>query len=325
MRLLLTGGSGYIGSRLSGLLLADERVEEIVDVDLRPPAAPHPRLRFVARSVTEDLRDLLADPARPVDAAIHLAWNVDPLRDGARQRDICIGGTRRLLEGCAAGSVRHLLFVSSATAFGAHPTHATAQDDDAPLLAEHHFQYSAEKREAEALFHAHVAAHPGTLLQIVRPAIVCGPNVSNFIFRIMERPFGFRAAGLDPELQLVHEDDVAAAIAAIVTARVPGAFNVAAPGTVRIGEIARTMGVPMIPLPLPLVRALAAVAWKLDLRTLTEAPPDFVYFAAHPWLVAPRRLTEELGFRFRFDCRQTMDAYLAAHPRRSEQTVHQGL
>lgn len=312
MRILVTGGSGYIGSRLIQALAARADVEEVIDVDLRPPPAAGPKTRFVERSVTEDLRDLFTDPARRVDVALHLAWVVDPIHDADAQRGVCIGGTKRLLEACDAGSVRHLLFVSSGTAYGAPPRDETPLAEDAPLDERHHFQYSAEKREAEGLFQEFAAAHPGTLLQIVRPCVVGGPHVSNFIFRAIDRPFTLRTLGLDPSVQLVHEDDCAAAISAIVASRLPGAFNVAADGMLRLSDIYRRVGARTVPLPLMALLAVAGLAWRMRWDPLFAAPPGFVYFASNPWVISNRRLREEVGFRFRFTTEQVLEQYIAA-------------
>ena len=312
MRVLVTGGSGYIGTRLMKQLAERADVEEVVDVDIRPPRAPLSKVRFVERDVSTDMRDIFTDAKRPVHLAMHLTWNVDPLRDSARQREICIGGTNRFLDGCVAGNVRQVFFMSSATAYGAHPAHSRPLDESAPLRDRWHMQYSAEKREAEGLFRRFAADRPGTLLQIARPCVVGGPNVSNFIFRAMEKPVTFRALGYDPEVQLVHEEDVAAALVAIVTSKVPGAFNVAADGTLRLSESYRGVGARVVPIPLPALLAIADAAWKRDLRQIVEAPAEFVYFITYPWLVSNRRLKEELGFQFRFSPRETLEQFLAA-------------
>ena len=306
MRVLITGGSGYIGSRLSQVLAERSDVDEIIDVDLRPPPDSSAAVRYVERSVTDDLTDLL----QGVDIAMHLAWVLDPLADTQRQRDVCIGGTRRFLEACGANGTRHVFFMSSATAYGAHPDHGTPQPEDAPLLPEYHFQYSAEKREAEGLCRSYVQENPSTLLQIGRPAIVGGPNVSNFIFRLMDKKVTFRARGYDPELQIVHEDDVADVLERIVAREAPGAFNIAADGSLRVTEAASIMGARMIALPLPLLLKVSSMAWSLGLRSVTEAPAPFVYFATYPWLVSNMRVKEELGYRFRYDTRQTLQAFL---------------
>jgi UDP-glucose 4-epimerase len=312
VRVLVTGGSGYIGTRLMETLAARDHVEEIVDVDVRPPRQPLPKVRHVPRSVTEDLRDVFADGARPIDVAMHLAWTVDPLRDTARQRSICIGGSERFLEGCAAGSVKHVFFVSSATAYGAHPAHAAPLDESEPLKDRHHFQYSAEKREAEGLFRRFAEAHREVLLQIARPVVVGGPNVSNFIFRSMERPLAARPRGVDPDVQLVHEEDCAMALAAIVESRLPGAFNVAADGSLRLTEIGRRLGTRVVALPMPVLRGLVASAWRAGWTSVSEAPPGYLDFIRYPWCVSNRRLKEEVGFRFRFTAEETLEAYRAA-------------
>lgn len=312
MRVLVTGGSGYIGTRLMQALAARPQVEEILDLDVRPPREVLPKVRYVERSVTEDLRDVFSDRAHPIDVAMHLAWVLDPLRDPARQRAICIGGSERFLEGCAAGGVKHVFFMSSATAYGAHPAHALPVDESEPLKAEHHFQYSAEKQEAEALFTRFATERAGTLVQMARPCLVGGPNVSNFVFRSMERPVSARPAGADPEVQLVHEEDCAAALVAIVESRLPGVFNVAADGALRLSEIARRMGTRLLPLPMPLLMPLAGLAWRRGWTSLTEAPPGYLYFVKYPWCVSNRRLKQEVDFRFRFTAAGTLEAYQAA-------------
>src|SRR6185295_7236069 len=93
MRILVTGGSGYIGTRLLLALGARPGVEELVNVDISPAGEALPKVRFVQRSVTEDLRDLFRHRSRPLDVAMHLAWAVDPMRDAARKPAICIGAT----------------------------------------------------------------------------------------------------------------------------------------------------------------------------------------------------------------------------------------
>lgn len=314
LQVLVTGGSGYLGQGLLRALAAREDVEAVVDVDLRPPAAALPKVRFVQRSVTEDLTDLFTGPA-PVDVAVHLAWVVNPMRDEAAQRAICLGGTARFLAACAAAGVKQVLFCSSATAYGAHPAHDRPLDEGAELRPGHHFQYSREKREAEGLVREFARAHPRVLVQVARPVVVGGPHVSNFIFRSMEKRPALLPLGHDPQVQLVHEDDCAEALAAILASRLPGAFNIAADGSLALSEIARRLGQRPTRVPVPLMLGLAWVAWRLGLASVTEAPPGFVWFVALPWLASNRRLKEEVGFRFRYDCAGTLDTYLQARAR----------
>lgn len=144
--------------------------------------------------------------------------------------------------------------------------------------------------------------------------VVVGPNVSNFIVRSMSKAVTLRPLGRDPAIQLVHEDDCAAAVAAVVASERAGAFNVAAPGEVRLREALRRLGTRALPVPIPVMWAAAAAAWRLGITALAEAPPGFVFFVACPWRVSSRRLEEELGFRFRRDAAQAFESYLAARP-----------
>lgn len=310
MRIVVTGGSGYIGSPIIERLAAVDQTDELVNIDITPPKKPHPsNVRFVQRSVTDDLTDLFEDS---IDIALHLAWTVDPMRDEDRQREICIGGTQRFLDGCAAGDVRHVLFMSSGTAYGANAAHSTPVDESTPLKRQFHFQYSAEKREAEELCRRYVTDKPKTLLQIVRPCVVGGPNVSNYIFRSIYKPINFRALGRDAMVQLVHEDDCAAATVAILDSKLPGAFNVAADGLLSMKEIHRKLGVRSIPLPAGLMRTIVKTAWKRGWEQVTEAPAEFLDFIFLPWLISNRRLKEEVGFQFRYSSEETLEAFLAA-------------
>ena len=314
MRVLVTGGSGYLGTRLLRDLAAGDGVEELVDLVVRPPPEPIPRVCFIQGSVTDDLRATFLDHG--IDVAVHLAWTVDPLHDHRRQRDICIGGTRRFLEACSDARVKQVLFTSSATAYGANLAHRVPLDESAPLLDRHHFQYSAEKREAEGLFGAWGEAHPSAVVQVARPTVVAGEHASNFIFRTMDRGPSLRPAGCDPVIQLVHEEDCAAALAAILRSRLPGAFNVTADGDLLLSEVNARLGIRAVPVPLPVLYAVVAAAWTLRLPGLGDAPPEFVRFVALPWTVSNRRLKEEVGFRFRLDGRATLEAYASARERR---------
>ena len=93
MRYLITGGSGYIGSRLTELLAARDETEQIVNVDVRPPASPRPKTKFVRGDVRDRaaIRELL-EREQP-DALVHLAFLLNPIRDEARMYDIDVNGT----------------------------------------------------------------------------------------------------------------------------------------------------------------------------------------------------------------------------------------
>ena len=46
MRYVVTGGSGYIGSRLIDRMVESDDTERIVIADVRPPRSFHPKVSF---------------------------------------------------------------------------------------------------------------------------------------------------------------------------------------------------------------------------------------------------------------------------------------
>ena len=116
MRYLITGGSGYIGSRLTAILGAREEAERIVNIDVRPPASPQEKTEFVRGDVRDfaAIRDLL-EREQP-DALVHLAFLLNPIRDEARMYDIDVNGTQAVLRAASEAGVGQVLVTSSATA-----------------------------------------------------------------------------------------------------------------------------------------------------------------------------------------------------------------
>ena len=81
MRYVITGGSGYIGSRLVDLLSRREDTERIVICDLAPPRGYKPKTEFERLDVRDGaaVRSLL-ERTKP-DALVHLAFILNPSHD----------------------------------------------------------------------------------------------------------------------------------------------------------------------------------------------------------------------------------------------------
>lgn len=121
MRVLITGGAGFIGSHLADRLIAGGakvRVLDSLEAQVHPsrtrPTSPHPEAEPIVGDVREKAAVLAA--LEGIDAIFHLAARV-----GAGQRMYEIAGytsvntvkTAVLLEGLVDGPVKRLIVASS--------------------------------------------------------------------------------------------------------------------------------------------------------------------------------------------------------------------
>jgi UDP-glucose 4-epimerase len=327
VRYLITGGSGYIGSRLIEMLADRGEVERIVNLDVRPPARPHPKATFVRGDVRDlgAIRKLLSD--HEPDALVHLAFLLNPIRDEARMYDIDVNGTETVLRAAAETGTQQVLVTSSATAYGAFPDNPRPIAEDWPVRGQPDFSYARDKAEADRVCQLWGLEHPDRVMTIVRPCIVFGPNVDNYIVRAWEKSsFMPIMDGVDEEFQLVHEDDVVSAIIGLLDAKAGGAFNVAADGSLRWGESARMIELKTREMSFKAVRRIYAVAWALHAPRV-EAPPGNLNFIRYSWLVSNEKLKAEIGWTPSADTREvfieTMYAkgLIATPPRRAAEAA----
>jgi UDP-glucose 4-epimerase len=310
MRYLITGGSGYIGSRLVERLSAREDTERIVICDVRPPRTFRPKTDFEQL----DVRDRAAvrsvvDRVRP-DALVHLAFILNPVHDEHLMYDVDVNGTHNVLEAASAADTQQVLVTTSAVAYGAFPDNPVPLTEEDAVRGVASFSYARDKTESDRLCQLWALRHPERTMTIVRPCIVFGPNVDNYLVRLWtEQPFQADVGNLDNDIQFVHEDDVATAVQELLDGRHEGAFNAAGDGLMKLRETADLAGVPIRRMPLRLYRLLGRLFWALR---QSEAPPGQIEFAVHPWLVSNEKLKKTIGWKPKTS-RETFEETMRAH------------
>lgn len=188
MRILLTGGAGYIGSHTAVALIAAGH--DVVCFDNMANSRPEVMIRLeeiTARTIpliVGDVRDraTLSDALRShaIDAVIHFAGLKavgQSTREPMLYYDNNVRGTLCLLEAMAQCDVRHLVFSSSATVYGEpqylpldedHPTSATNPYGRTKLMAEDMLMDIASAdttwRIAALRYFNPVGAHPSGLI-----------------------------------------------------------------------------------------------------------------------------------------------------------------
>jgi nucleoside-diphosphate-sugar epimerase len=318
----VTGPTGDIGTSAVTALEHDPAVEKIVGMARRPfdPVAAG-WTKTVYRQ--GDITDREAVDALVVDAdvVIHLAYVI--LGSRTESARINMQGTRNVFEATvAAQRPRRLVYSSSVAAYGYHADNPVPLTEDVPPRGSPEHYYSEQKAACEAAL-TEITSGSGLEVFILRPCVVAGPNAKTLAdampWNQLPAPVRALTTALpvlkpvvpDPgfPLQLVHHDDVAAAIALAATAPAPpGAYNIAGDGEVTVSEVVEKLG--GRPVRVPAAAASAASAAVSRLPTISSML-EWIHVARTSVVMDTTKARTELGWRPTYSSAETL-ALLAA-------------
>ena len=150
MRILVTGNQGYIGAVLSDILL--DRGYKVVGLDTNYyiPLSTLPKNSRKIKQLRKDMRDIVKDDLKGIDAIIHLAaLSNDPLGefDPKLTYDINYQATVNLAKLAKDCNIERFIYVSSQSMYGVSTTSEELDEDNSqknPVTA-----YAKTKWEAE--------------------------------------------------------------------------------------------------------------------------------------------------------------------------------
>ena len=195
------------------LLAARDDVERIVVADVNPPRFFLPKVQYERLDVRDGAacRELIGRCAP--DTLVHLAFILNPLHDEGLMYEVDVNGTSNVLEAAGDAGTGHVLVTSSTTAYGAWPDNPVPITEDWPVRGVPDYAYARDKAESDRLCQLWALRYPERTMTIVRPCIVFGPNVDNYLVRFWtKQPFQADTGNLDLPMQFVHEEDVVDAI-----------------------------------------------------------------------------------------------------------------
>lgn len=304
-RIAITGSSGYIGQQLVQALSRFADVEKIAGLDIRPPTAVQPpQFSHHLCDIREPFEKLLHEIG--IDTAVHLAVAFDPTFKRAGAYSINVDGTRRFLESCRRAGVRRTVVLSSASAYGAHPDNPERLTESHLLRAGPGFSYAYDKRLCDELCSAFAAGNPDMSLAWLRPPLVFGPGVDNYVARMFFKPKVAFVRGFDPPMQFIDCGDLCDAIIAVMASDLKGPLNVAPDDTLTLRQLAAEFKRAPMSLPMGLARGLAAVTYHLGLRSINEGSPGAIPYICHRWVVDSSRLRNEIGYACRLSSIDTI-------------------
>jgi nucleoside-diphosphate-sugar epimerase len=176
-RVLLIGGSGFIGTRLCARLLDEGWSVRIAD---KAPSARFPALRVAC-----DVRspEQLRDACRDVDVVVNLAAeHRDDVRPLSLYDEVNVQGARNVCEAATEAGVRRLIFTSSVAIYGFASEERHEESPARPFN-----DYGRTKWEAEGIYRSWVAESPERSLVVVRPTVVFGEGNRGNVFNLVRQ------------------------------------------------------------------------------------------------------------------------------------------
>ncbi|HST39453.1 MAG TPA: NAD-dependent epimerase/dehydratase family protein [Conexibacter sp.] len=322
----VTGPTGEIGRAFVRALERSRdvgRVKALGRREINPASEGWKKTEYLRGDVLD--KDAVETLVEGADVVVHLAFSIMGA-PGENGREVNLTGSRNVFGAAVRAGARRLVYTSSVAAYGFH-------DDNPPLLTEDvhprgtdAHAYSKAKAAVERLLsEMTVGTHTSTY--VFRPCIVAGPDALMFIGSIPYVQLGdkmpaavWRLLDAVPVLkpvipdngisfQLVHHDDVAAALRAATLGRgKPGIYNLAAHGTLTMRDLADDLGWYAIPVPELAVDVAAEVATRLPF-----IPEDAQWLNALrvPMLMDVSKAERELRWRPRYGVRETLRATIA--------------
>ena len=236
MDVVVTGGAGFIGTKLITALRESGRFRHVVSLD----------------SVAGDNTDIVADITRPLvgldthhretgdqyqfSLCFHLAGIAkEPGFPDATYFAVNDIGTGHVLDWCDASGINSVIFTSTMMVFGAGETRFCETDALSPDTA-----YGASKALAEERLRTWLAQGPGRRIRVVRPGVVFGPGDSGNFVRlraILRRRMFFYVGRRTTVKSCIHIDDMVSFLVYLCGVGDGDVFHCAFPEEVRIEDV----------------------------------------------------------------------------------------
>ena len=297
LRILVTGGTGFLGKRLAQKLLNEGNEVIVFSRHL------HDDLPEEVKPVLGDIRDknALRKAFEKVDVVYHLAICLN--ESDPDMQEINVRGTRNVAELCKESGVKRLIYMGSSGVLGETVMPAKEDFDYNPKTG-----YEKSKMEGEM-----IVKQSGVPYTIVRATIVIGPNlIWAQIFEAAKRGYPIIGSGKN-YFHLVYVDDVVEMLDIVKDDEKAAnqTFHVASKDTPTYGEvygiICKELNVKMTEKHVPLALAYLASYLHTILRRIRGKQPSLTKSKSsidrlvRNRIISTDKAKRTLGFEAKYD------------------------
>lgn len=324
---LVTGVSRHLGSQFARVVSHLEGVERVIGVDTIPPPEDLSPAQFSRVDIRHPLIARVIQQAH-IDTVVHMGVISTPTTAGGRvsMKEINVIGSMQLLAACQKSpQVRRLVVKSTAGVYGSSATDPAMFTEDIEPSVPPRSGWSKDTAEVEGYVRALSRRRPDLDVTLLRFANIVGPGMRTALTDIFELPLVPVVAGFDPALQVVHEDDAVAALAAAVSiGQAGGVINVAGDGVLSLLQMLAMAGHPPVFVPAALTGPAARVVKAVTGVRISDAEWSLLRYGRG---LDTTRMRQVLGFTPAHTAQAAFEDYLRARDvqgwHRAE-TVEQG-
>ncbi|MEP3387670.1 MAG: NAD(P)-dependent oxidoreductase [Reichenbachiella sp.] len=172
MKILITGGSGFIGTHLSKFLSSKKAIEQIISIDLNPSKNRSSQFKTIIGDIRDETLLNQLYSVDKIDCCIHLAALCkEPGFEWKEYFETNHEGTKNVIGLCEKLNIQKIIFTSTMMVYKAGEEKKTEEDLTDPDTA-----YGISKLLAEKELEKWKSCGLDRELKIIRPAVVFGEN-----------------------------------------------------------------------------------------------------------------------------------------------------
>ena len=295
-KVAITGGAGFLGSRLVKALALTEEWD-IVVLDLAPGsnAPAEVRHRFLDLNLPHadgTVYRILKD--EEPDVVVHLAAIRSPSLDTTYSHELNSLGALHVLAAAGEAKIPKIVMGSTTMVYGARGDNPNFLTEDHRLRADADDRFVQDFVEAEKHARDHQRNYPESHVSVLRFAQVHAPEVRDYKAKYFESFFAVTMLGYDPLIQVLHpEDATSALLKAVCLGKARGVFNIAPEGVLPLSSILLLYGALPVPVPHPLAYPLIEAAW---LAGLALAPGIHAHYLRYLCVASNEKARNVLGW-----------------------------